>query len=944
MSAVNTYSSNTTKTVVKVGFPIQQGFSIKDDNGNYGGYNYELLMKLSQYADLEFKFTVIEASDLTEISSNAMDMLMSGEIDMLGGINYMQELAPLVEYTTVPSGINKNTIVVLDSSTYIDNNSYKNDGFKIALNSNVNSTANDDLFKFAELNDMNPEITYASSQAECIDLLYSGKVDAILSKEISENYHFLNLADFSNEPFYYIATKGNTNITREIDKALSKLMIDDPYILDNLKLKYFTTNHSEKIHFSTTDRRFLDSIGDISVGFVKGSEPYASYNSITGEVSGITVDILKEIEEILGINFTYEVYDTAQEIFEAIVVGEIDMLGVSSDNYENASTGGIVISNSYSVSNSAKLTLENLNEDDIEEPVSLYHYVISKEIGKNTFDDFVKGLEMLNDGEVDYIYADPFIAQYYVSKKNYSNIVIEQHNQISSNTCFAVSKNSDKQIIHFINHAILHIPSETIDEIILANSYVVRDISLNNLIEDNPYIVIQIVIVLAVILSSIVILMQQTKRKALYMLINQDQLTNAMTKYSFINEAENILKNAKEDEYILISVDVDNFQYVNEVHGYDYGSTVLQNLSKQLMTFFPKGTLVAREKDDTFLVLTKNLRGGMSKLVYLENIAKGVTNIAGIDIKVNTSQGVYFIVNPKETLTHMIDCTHSARLLGKISYNNSITEFTTDMLKKREVKKRIVSKMETALANFEFHVFYQVKVNLDTFQTAGAEALVRWIPDDGKMFYPDDFIPLFESNGFIVKLDYYVFERVCEFIAEHEKNTAIPKISVNLSTVTLLEDDLVERLVEISKKYKIQNKSIELEITESAMANNFNEIIAKTNALREMDFTVSMDDFGAGISSLNHLKDISIDVLKIDKEFISDSLYEDKGVCIVKSIIAMSRELNLLTVAEGVETKEHINMLRSLGCDIAQGYYFSKPINQDGFLDIIRTPNRFVEA
>ena len=203
------------------------------------------------------------------------------------------------------------------------------------------------------------------------------------------------------------------------------------------------------------------------------------------------------------------------------------------------------------------------------------------------------------------------------------------------------------------------------------------------------------------------------------------------------------------------------------------------------------------------------------------------------------------------------------------------------------------------------------------------------------MLYPNQFIPIFENNGFIEKLDFYVFEQVCKFIKQHNTQCEIPKISVNLSCVTLLNEFMEKNITEIQNKYGVLSSQIEFEITESAFVTQFDRVIAKVAYFKQLGFTVSIDDFGSGLSSFNRLRDVSVDVLKIDKGCI-DHCDSDKGTVILQSIIEMAKRLELQTIAEGVETAETFELLKSLGCDEIQGYYFSKPIATSAFLSLLK--------
>ena len=242
--------------------------------------------------------------------------------------------------------------------------------------------------------------------------------------------------------------------------------------------------------------------------------------------------------------------------------------------------------------------------------------------------------------------------------------------------------------------------------------------------------------------------------------------------------------------------------------------------------------------------------------------------------------------------------------------------------------------MDEALENEEFEIYYQPKINILEEKIVSAEALVRW-NRNGKMISPGKFIPLFEKNRFILKLDLYIFEKVCKDIKEFNlKNITF---SVNVSKEHFNALDFIDEYDKIAKKYKINPKNIELEITESAgIDTNITKIMKE---IKKRGFNISLDDFGTGYSSLNMLQDMPIDVLKIDKSFI-DKIGNSK-IDIIKHIINMANELGIITVAEGVETKEQVKYLKNVGCTIIQGYYYSKPLNKNQFIEYVSSYSQF---
>lgn len=426
------------------------------------------------------------------------------------------------------------------------------------------------------------------------------------------------------------------------------------------------------------------------------------------------------------------------------------------------------------------------------------------------------------------------------------------------------------------------------------------------------------------------------KQRTLKKIINQDSLTLLLSEKKFLEEAMALLSKSLPNEYMLISIDIDKFKIINELYGYEKGTELLVEVASNIATYFSEADLKARVIADKFLILIKtevykmncSTKGDFCN--YIKNIQK---NILNEDFNINISQGIYVIDDINLSLNYMIDCVNSARIDGKKIYGNKIVVFDKEMQKKRELYNFIISNMEHALSYENFKVYYQPKVDLKSGGLVGFEALVRWVKYNGEIIPPNDFIPIFETNEFISRLDYYIFRKVCIFISENITKYSIPRISVNLSGITILKSDVVNNLLNILKDYDLESKHLELEITESAMIDNFQSLANKVDELRQVGFIVSMDDFGSGLSSLNRLKDIHFDIIKIDKLFIENTLESERGIYIIENIIRMSKYLDLLTVAEGIETENQAKLLKKLGCNIAQGYYFAKPMPEDSVIE-----------
>lgn len=411
-----------------------------------------------------------------------------------------------------------------------------------------------------------------------------------------------------------------------------------------------------------------------------------------------------------------------------------------------------------------------------------------------------------------------------------------------------------------------------------------------------------------------------------------DSLTKINNRAKFLMDGSSVLFGEEKEEYSLIKFDIDKFKYINDIHGYDFGDKIIKLIADKLREFVKDdGDYFARGTDDNFVVLIKETED--ERLIeWIENFVNlfnGFKDDRGRALKINFSFGIYKLEDSDDDFEKIIDKANIAQESAKLIANHKSTYNFYDFEMKQAILKerKIENVMYDALENKEFVIYLQAKNDLNTLNIVGAEALIRWISKDFGFISPGDFIPIFEKNGFVVEIDFYVFEEVCKKIRYWLDNNIEPVvISVNQSKRHLEHDDYVERLIRIIKKYKVPAKYIELEITEATVLHNIEKLIHVIDELHEIGFNISIDDFGSGYSSLNLLKEINADILKIDRGFLKEVEDSNKSKTIIRHVIEMAKELNIKTITEGVEKEEQAEFLRNMGCDMAQGFLYAKPI------------------
>ena len=689
---------------------------------------------------------------------------------------------------------------------------------------------------------------------------------------------------------------------------------------------------------------------------VYADKDYAPYSYIdeNGNPQGYDVELIYMLAEEMEMNVDLHLIPWTMDLKE-VDISDLDIiLGLEyTTTYSDMFNLSVPVQiNEYVAfgkkpfSRTAQLSVKKLGL--IHGSIAYDLFIEPNHLGENVvyYSTYEEAFEAVSNGDIDYL-----IGRYSVGKRLLANNKVEGIKPVgqilTSNVfCFGVQKNQT-ELFKSLNSAIekLYVSGDIHS---LTDKWLGHHVNITSLPDFIKHYPLQIVILFSLI--SIILLYillkrneenlkltnERLMREKLQTQLEKDSLTGGISYYKFNIEVKKKLQKINPSEYRIISANINEFKYINEVYGYDVGNKVLKAIAKYLYEHFSPDDLITRLDADKFVIFTKK-SNSKQVLITKDYKVNGFADLLGNSFKVMFSAGIYNLKDDTESLDYMLDCANAARLEGKAVCTNSICYFTNEMNERRLLKNKIVSIMGSALENKEFYMLYQPKYCLKTGKCIGSEALIRWRTSDGQNFYPNDFIPIFESNGFIVNLDYYVMNQVCDFISNSELD--LPAISINLSGKSLLNSSLVDDYCNILNKYNVLPTQIEIEITESVFVDNFDVVKNRINEFKNAGFKIAMDDFGTGVSSLNRLQNVQVDIIKLDKGFLNNTFEEEKGISIIKNILAMSKDLKIITVAEGVETKEQLELLQKMECDIGQGYYFSKPITQSEFESIIKGSN-----
>lgn len=408
-----------------------------------------------------------------------------------------------------------------------------------------------------------------------------------------------------------------------------------------------------------------------------------------------------------------------------------------------------------------------------------------------------------------------------------------------------------------------------------------------------------------------------------------DPLTGILNKEAFYESAARMLAEHPDREFCIVGTDIKNFKLINDMFGVETGDAVLKRAADLIASFATECTVYGRLTADRFAILM--LRERISEELFLGESAKLTELLNNSVFRMHVHFGIYDITDPNVKVSLMCDRAFLAIRSIKDSYENIIAYYDRSMRDSFITEHKVISEFEQALSEGQFHAFIQPQISVDG-SIHGGEALVRWIHPEEGLVPPFRFISIFERTGLISRLDPYIWELACKQLRKwHAEGHADYYISVNISPKDFMLIDVYETLVTLVERYKINPRSLHLEITETAVMENPKEQLPLINRLRSYGFIVEIDDFGSGYSSLNTLKDLSADVLKIDMGFLSKTGASERSLTILKMIIALAKSLEMEVITEGVETREQVDFLTEFGCDVFQGYYFAKPMQVSDF-------------
>lgn len=917
--------------VVKVGFDKGSDYIAETETGQKSGYGYEYMQELAKIAGWKCEYIAVDSW------ADCFAKLDEGEIDLLAPVQFSKERALKYDFSTINVGKSYTAILVKS-----DNQTYKKDDFGSfsgisigTYNDNYNNVL---LDEFAKKCGFTYEPVFYNTAAESREAFEKGEVEAIVLSSLESFEGKSMIAQFNMNPFFCITKKGNEKLNEELNNALSELELRNPDFAVDLYQKYYTSNLGDEMFLTVEEESYLRELGTIRAVVIPGSRPLSYFEN--GTFKGIVADMMNVIEEKLKIPIVYLGTKSYEESIQMIKEGKADIICSIANDYNLAEEKQLKFTTPYMEYSYNELYLkgnEKRNTVAITEGDWFDQYVVAKNfkpeniVKYKTDEDCIKSVL---DGKQDVTYVNTYAAEYSM-QRNYreqdSILVKDSMTKIS----IGLSNRSNPMLFNILDKQISAIDREEREEILdkysAGSEY---EVSFTDYIYRNPLQFVTIIAILAVLGLIFLLYCLVLRRKYMqhiFELAYLDPLLGIWNGSYFEEKSPKIISSHKEKKFAIISMEIYKFTVINKSYGRGVGDQILHRIAKTIPQIFVNYMAMARTKGDRFLILLAyEEQEEIDKFIAKFRETMAFYQDKGIYVKLGFSIGIYCITDMDTPITDAIDLAGLARKKAEDTPTKTVY-FDKGLEKFLKLEKYIEDYMQHGLKNREFEVYYQPKMNIITGYIYGAEALVRWNSAKAGFMNPGDFIPIFEGNGFIVELDFFVLEEVCKLIQDRiAAGKKVVPISVNQSRVHFGDPNYTEKLKKLVNSYNIPIELIELEITETVLSDS-KVLITTLKDLKEKGFKLSIDDFGTGYSSPIMLKEEAIDTLKIDKSFLDEALQSPRSKSVIADIISMAHELGMDVVCEGVEEQEQVTFLKEVGCIYVQGFFYAKPMPRINF-------------
>ena len=930
----------TERRTVKVAFFPMDGYHVINEDGTYGGMDVEYLNVLCNYITWDIQYVECDSWE------DALEKLEKKEVDLVGSAQYSAERAKIYDYADLSSGYTFGVIAT---------NSEKNIAYEdfqamehITFGMVENYVRKAEFLEYLAHNGIeNPEIVEYVSTAKLHEALEKGEIDAFVHTftEVKEGQRLIGR--FAPRPFYYITYKGNEELINELNHGIVDLKMSEPELETELMNQFYYDKFDKAVLLTTSEKDYLVEKGTLVVGYLDNYYPF-SYEE-DGEFKGLTRELLESGLGITGLELEYRLLTNRQQARVLLENGEIDIFAYSTDTESVLKEYNLKSICDYAQVPLVLVMEKNKEIDQIQNFATVSFLesqattlALLEHLEITTFDNQQFCMDSLIDGNVEAVLCDGYFAEHLLRTDfKYSNLQIKSVLNEGYSISIAIANNQNI-LSGILKKTIAEIDSKMINEYMLKeNTYPL--VSVTEFIKNNSLIIMPVMMVIMGAVIFVIAHMLSDSRKIQQLMYKDMKLDIWNMNYLTYWGGRKLLEDKKQ-EYAICYLNLSKFRRYNIVYGWSAGERLLELVVEELHAFVEKDTeICARNQGDRFVLLLtyQEEKAFYSRLQGLISfIEKRIQRETGDYMHLQV--GVYFIPHHEVDLRLAVDYANQALEFIDTKEGNYIKVYDDSLktlLKDRHDREKL---LEGVNIHKDFVAFYQPKVDIRDGRIVGAEALVRFKDptENGTIRAPYYFVPYYEQTGKIVELDFFVFETVCKLLRRRmDDGESVVPISCNFSRMHFMKPGFVERFEKILNKYQISKDYIEVEITETLIMEEMDHDLVKQifEQIKERGIHLSIDDFGSGYSSLGVFEQIPASVVKMDRSFFLNQEYPDRQVKIMRGIVTLSEELNAQVVCEGVETKRDVHLMEEIGAFVAQGYYYSKPVAQDIFEDMLKT-------
>lgn len=935
---------------VKVGWFESEGYFEKDKNGNLVGFGVDYLNAIAVHTGWKYEF-------VKSTREGCLEMLQNGKIHLMSPVREDLKLEN-VQVSDEMIGESYGYIYKLGNNFKVSYEEYSQFQ-KMIIGIERGSYMEKKLKAYCEKNGFEfYDIVYFDTLNELKRALAGKKIDAFVTDSFVNVENLKVIGRFSNGQVTFATSE--QALLEELSCAMEEIKLDNPQFTEDLEKKYFSESSKNNLEYSSKEREFLSEGRRYKVALSTEQYPISYKATEESGHKGIAIDILKKMEYYSGISLELVYVDSYEEGKELLQKGEVDILGgtiISHQDINNVS----LVDFREKTDRRKEYTTEFYDMDmafigpkgtkmesflTIAVPPYMDKCISELESMYPKYEFMICGSDeeclnaVLNKEADAAVQSDLKINELtiYDKYKELQNLKFVPGNYFAAFTIWT----EDAVLINIMNKTLKSISEMSLSTIENNNiqHIAMEKMTVKEFLQQyKGYIIILAVLIVALNVALLGYRKYKEEKKSkekAYI----DSVAHIGSMAKFRIDVEPILNSVRKLDYYMIAVDIDKFKLINDLYGYEDGDKVIAYIAGVLQKNAGANSFVARPNADYFVVLKRAKH--LSEIEeYLNKVFKNVDyDIAqrNSEYRMILKAGIYKIREEDYVLSSIMDKADLTKNNIVVGHESSYALYSEEMRQKKIEDKKIENDMESALENGEFQVYLQPQVDLKTKKIVSAEALVRWIHPEKGAIPPFKFVPLFEKNGFISKVDYFVWEESIKTLVRWQKEGKIMvPLSINLSRVDIQKKGLVESILLLFEKYGLSPQWIKAELTESVCLENDRLIQEKMNQLKDFGLKIAIDDFGSGYSSLNLLKTLPIDILKIDKSFLEyDENMQETDEIVIRDVVELGKHLRMQIIVEGVETLEQSDFLENIGCDIAQGYYYGHTMTIGEFEELLK--------